>query len=150
MPSHQETHHLPYKPEEIYALVLDVPRYPEFLPWCKAARIIEKHPNYFIAELVVAFKGMRESYTSKIEPKKHDDGTLYIDVSLVRGPFKHLDNHWRFTPENAGTKIDFALDFAFKASLLNQLMSGLFKRAAEKMMGAFTARAEALYQRSDS
>lgn len=146
MPKHQETRISPYPAANLQALVLDVVRYPEFLPWCKAARILENTPDYFVAELVIAFNGLRESYVSKVAPKQID-GYYEIEVSLVRGPFQHLTNYWRFTPlpGDKGCEISFTLDFTFKVSLLNRLISGFFERATEKMVSAFSARADALY-----
>lgn len=145
MQHHHETRHSPYPPEALHALVLDVMRYPEFLPWCKAARILERHNGYFIAELVISFKGISESYVSKVEPKVDANGH-HIEVSLVRGPFKHLHNSWHFTPApQGGSMIDFTLDFALKYGWMDAILGALFGKATEKMVGAFSARADQLF-----
>ncbi len=124
------------------AMVLDVEKYPEFLPWCRAARIIERHEGYFLGELVISFNHLTERYTSKVMPLKNE-----IRVELVKGPFKHLTNDWRFEPTATGTNIHFNLDFEFKSKLLDRLMGGLFTRATEKMTMAFMTRADALYKK---
>jgi len=144
MPSHHETRHLPHSPEALHALVLDVMRYPEFLPWCKAARILERHQGYFLAELVISFKGITESYVSKVTPRVDDTGH-HIDVALVRGPFKHLHNRWHFTPApQGGCMVDFALDFALKYAWMDAVLGTLFAKATEKMVSAFSARAQSM------
>lgn len=145
MHHHHETRHSPYPPEALHVLVLDVMCYPEFLPWCKAARILERHDDHFIAELVISFKGMSESYVSKVEPRI-DAGGHHINVSLVRGPFKHLSNRWHFIPgAEGGCMIDFTLDFALKYSWMDAILGTLFGKATEKMVGAFSTRADALF-----
>lgn len=142
MPSHRETLLVPYSREQLFDLVADVEKYPQFLPWCRAARIHERGEGYFIAELLIAFKGIRESYTSRVELNRPEA----IHVTMVKGPFHHLVNHWRFTTEPEGqTCIHFDLDFRFSSRLLETLIGALFTRATEKMVGAFRDRAEQLY-----
>ncbi len=141
MPTHHDTHYAPYPPEMIFELVADVEKYPEFLPWCRAARILEQHADYFIAELVICFKHVTEQYTSRVQLFPHDR----IEVTMLKGPFHHLNNRWEFFAENAGTRIEFYLDFAFKSKLLDALIGGMFKRASQKMSDAFMARAQALF-----
>lgn len=147
MPAHSEIRHSPYSPRELFDLVADVERYPEFLPWCRAARVTERKPDYFIGELIISFSHLTERYTSKVTPRAPQDGREgSIEVELVNGPFKHLFNHWRFVPmADGGTEIHFAVDFEFKSKLLNSLIGGLFARASEKMGAAFLTRADALY-----
>lgn len=126
-------------------MVMDVERYPEFLPWCKAARILEKHDDFILAELVISFKGMRESYVSKVMPLT-DGAASEIHVSLVRGPFRHLTNQWRFLPCDEGAQIEFSLDFEMKYHWMEMILGSLFSKAVEKMVHAFSARAENLYK----
>jgi coenzyme Q-binding protein COQ10 len=146
MHAHSETHVLPYSPEQLFGLVADIEKYPEFLPWCRAARIIERHEGYFLGELIVSFSHLTERYTSRVEPRAPHGGLEgRIDVTLVSGPFHHLENHWRFVPHPQGTELHFAVDFAFKSKWLDALIGKMFTRASEKMVAAFTARAEALY-----
>lgn len=141
MPSHRENVTVPYTPQQMFDLVADVARYPEFLPWCTAARVSERQGNEFMGELAISYKGFREAYTSRVTLTPH----TAIDVAMVKGPFEYLTNNWRFIEAEAGTLIDFALDFKFRSRLLDAMMGGFFTRATEKMMEAFLARAEALY-----
>ncbi len=144
MPAHSDRQISPYTPEQLYALVADVERYPEFLPWCRAARILERAEGEFLAELAIHFKGLTERYTSRVvlsPPYK-------VEATLVRGPFSHLTNRWQFTAlPQGGTEIDFFLDFAFRSKLLEAMLGGMFARAQSKMIEAFRARADALYAR---
>ena len=143
---HSETRVLPYSPEQLFGIVVDIEQYPQFLPWCRAARIISREGSQFLGELVISFSHITERYTSRIIPQAPTattEGT--IRVELVNGPFKHLSNQWRFVPHVDGTELHFAIDFEFKSKLLNTLIGGLFTRAGEKMVAAFLTRAEALY-----
>jgi coenzyme Q-binding protein COQ10 len=145
MPVHNETRHSPYTPEQLAAMILDIERYPEFLPWCRAARISDRTAEGFIGELIISFHHLTERYSSRVTQRTLHSGAVEIDVTLVKGPFKHLINHWRLMPRADGTDIHFHLDFAFKSKLLEKLIGGLFTRASEKMTGAFLTRADALY-----
>ena len=133
MPAHNESKILPYTPQQLFDLVADVARYPEFLPWCKAARISEQAADSFLGELVIHYKGLSESYTSRVTLSPYHA----IDVMMEKGPFEYLTNNWRFTPEGEGTRIDFALDFKFRSKMLDMMMGGFFLKATEKMMAAF-------------
>ncbi len=147
MHQHHEQPLLPFPTSTLYALVADVERYPEFLPWCKGARVSEVTTEGFLGELLIAYKHMRESYVSRVTltPPQAAHGPCAIHVALVRGPFKHLVNHWEFVPEADATRVHFRLEFAFSFPLLERLMGGFFERAAATMVAAFTARATALY-----
>lgn len=145
MPAYHDTHTAPYAPAQIFDLVADVERYPEFLPWCRAARILERQADCFIAELVICFKHITEQYTSKVTLFPHER----IEVEMLKGPFHHLSNRWEFYGEDGGTRIEFFLDFAFKSKLLDKLIGGLFTRASQKMSEAFMTRADALYGTRD-
>lgn len=140
MREHREEIILPYTPEQMYKLVADVESYPEFIPWCSAARIVEHEQGSFLADLVVGFKGITETYRSRVHLR---DGE--IDIEYINGPFSVLENTWKFTPEGNGTKINFYIKFQFKSSLLQALIGGLFEKACHKMVGAFTERAKKLY-----
>ena len=141
MPTHTDSQLLSYTPQQLFDLVADVARYPEFLPWCKAARVLERKEDGFLGELVIHYKGLGESYTSQVTLTPH----TAIDVVMVRGPFEYLTNYWRFTPEGKGTRVDFDLDFKFRSKMLEMMMGGFFLKASEKMMEAFKSRAAVLY-----
>lgn len=126
------------------SMVLDIERYPEFLPWCRAARIIEKSTDYFLGELIIHFNHMSERYTSKVIPIQGPEPQILVE--LVKGPFKYLTNHWRFVPSKTGSEIHFHLEFEFKSRILDTLMGAMFTRATEKMVAAFSERADYLYK----
>ncbi len=150
MHRYAETRILPYSPEQLFALVVDIEKYPEFLPWCRAARVLTREANgAFLGELIISFSHLTERYTSRVTPVAPADGTIgRVDVSLVSGPFNHLANHWRFLPHAQGCEIQLELSFAFKSKILDTLIGSLFERATAKMISAFTARAAALYGRA--
>lgn len=142
MPIHTEQQTSPYTPQQLFDLVADVEKYPEFLPWCRAARILERGENEFLAELIISFAHHSESYVSRVKLHAPDA----IDVALVRGPFEHLTNNWKFTPRpDGGTIIDFSLDFKFRSRILEKLIGSLFSKATAKMVTAFKVRADSLY-----
>ena len=143
MPTHAEKRRLPYRPDQMFDLVAGVDRYPEFLPWCKAARITRREgEDVFYADLVVAFKMFRERFSSKVtlHPKE------LIDVEYINGPFRYLNNHWKFEPHPEGCIVDFYVDFEFRSRILQNLIGLLFNEAVHRMVGAFEARARKLYQ----
>ena len=140
MRTHTEEIILPYKIEQVYALVADVEKYPEFIPWCVGVRVHEKAESFMIADLLIGFKGISESFTSKVEMLDNE-----INIDYIKGPFSHLENRWKFSPVEGGTKIDFLIQFEFKSKLLEMLIGGLFEIACQKMVAAFTERAKVLY-----
>ncbi|MSP50334.1 MAG: type II toxin-antitoxin system RatA family toxin [Alphaproteobacteria bacterium] len=143
MSTHAEKRVLRYSPEQLYRLVAEVERYPEFLPWCLAARIRKREGDTFWADLVIGFKMIRERFTSKVTLSPDE---RRIDVAYTEGPFKRLDNHWIFHPMPDGScEIDFYVDFEFKNRVLQGLMHVLFDEAVRRMVNAFEARAKALY-----
>ena len=148
MATHAERRLLPYSPEQLFDLVAAIDRYPEFLPWCVAARIRERQENVLIGDLVIGFKMIRERFTSKVTL----DRARRIDVVYLSGPMHYLNNHWTFTavpssPEHpgGGTMIDFYVDFEFRSRLLQSLIGVLFHEAVKRMVAAFEARARQLY-----
>jgi coenzyme Q-binding protein COQ10 len=143
MSTHAEKRILPYTPEQLFTLVAEVERYPEFLPWCLAARIRRRDGDVFWADLVIGFKMVRERFTSKVTLSPL---VRRIDVAYTEGPFKYLNNHWTFNPQPGGQcEIDFFVDFEFKNRMLQSLMHVLFDEAVKRMVNAFEARAKALY-----
>ena len=142
MPTHAERRVLPYTPEQLFALVADIERYPEFLPWCAGARIRRRDGNTILADLVIGFKMVRERFTSKVVLTP----TTRIDVAYSEGPFKYLTNHWVFEPEpTGGCSIDFFVDFELRSRLLQALIGLVFNEAVHHMVDAFEKRAKALY-----
>ena len=141
MPTHAEQRLLPYTPEQLYDLVADIERYPEFLPWCVAARVRERTGQLVVADLMIGFKMIRERFTSRVSltPKQR------IDVVYSDGPFKHLHNHWIFEPAEGGCRIDFYVEFEFRSRTLQKIIEVLFHEAVRRMVAAFETRARDLY-----
>ncbi len=142
MPRHQETRHLPFRRDQMYALVADVARYPEFLPWVVAVRIRQDSETMMVADLIVGFKGLREQFTSRV----HKVADTSISVDYLDGPMRHLHNQWQFRDaEGAGCLVDFTVDFSFRSSLFERLAGQMFDKALRRLTGAFEERARALY-----
>src|SRR6185437_11875909 len=133
VPTHAEQRILPYTAEQLFDLVADVERYPEFLPWCVGERVV--------ADLLIGFRMFRERFTSKVtlnRPRR-------IDVAYSEGPFRYLSNHWIFEPVEGGCRIDFFVDFEFRSRVLQTLIGALFNEAVRRMVAAFESRARQLY-----
>jgi coenzyme Q-binding protein COQ10 len=147
MPKHSEKRQMPYSAQQMYDLIADVAAYPQFLPWCSGARIrsrtAEGETAVIDADLVISFKVFRESFGSRVtlHPTKSR-----IDVEYLDGPFRYLNNHWAFTPlPNGGCEVDFFVDFEFKSAILQAIIGVVFTEAMHRIVGAFEARAKALY-----
>jgi len=142
MPTHSEKRILPYTPEQVFALVADVGRYPEFLPWCKAARIVRQDERGLTADLVIGYKIFTEKFRSEVTL----DRPNRIEVKYLSGPLSHLTNQWEFRPKGkGGCELSFHVDFDFHSSILGVAMEAFFDKALLKMVAAFEARAAALY-----
>jgi coenzyme Q-binding protein COQ10 len=135
----------------MYDLVADIERYPEFLPWCIAARNRKREDSadgeVVWSDLVVGFKLVRERFTSKVNLIPAKDGApARIDVEYVEGPLKFLHNHWVFMPgADGGCDVDFYVEFEFRNKLFQKLIGSLFQEAVTRMVGAFEKRADRLY-----
>jgi coenzyme Q-binding protein COQ10 len=155
MPRYAEKRLLPYAPAQLFELVAAVDRYPEFLPWCRAARVRSAgtlpgtpRKSQLVADLVIGFRMMHARYTSRITlqtPRR-------IDVICIEGPFRYLNNHWTFEPVASspsrpagGTMVTFHIEFAFPSSLLQSFTGVMFEEAASRMVAAFEDRAQQLY-----
>lgn len=146
---HRVTRILPYEPEQLWTLVGDVERYPDFLPWVTSMRTWNAQPagedgvDKLDAEAGVSFSFLREHFATRVT---RDRPNLTIKVSLLSGPFRKLDNRWRFRPHaSGGTVVEFEIDFEFKVRLLDSMLAANFDSAVRKLMNSFEARARALY-----
>jgi len=148
MPTHAEVKTLPYTPRQMFDLVADIDKYPEFLPWCLSATVWERQGDTLTADLVIGLGPVREKFTSRVtleRAKKSEEGG-YIRVEYLKGPMKHLSNHWRFLPSNPDScVVDFFVDFEFRNPILRQLIGVFFNEAVRRMVSAFEARAKQLY-----
>lgn len=142
MPRHAETRRLPYTPEQMFDLVADVGRYGEFLPWVSAVRVRSDSETEMVADLIVGFKGLRETFSSRVTKQRPG----HIRVDYLEGPLKHLHNDWQFRPDGqGGCLVDFEVDFTFKSRVFEMLAGQVFDRALRMMINAFEQRAAALY-----
>ena len=147
MPKHSESRQLPYTPEQMFDLVADVGRYDEFLPWVIAIRVRRDSETAMVADMIVGFKTLRETFTSRVAKERPNE----ITVDYLDGPLKYLHNSWKFRPDGrGGCLIEFCVDFAFKNRLFEMLAGQMFDTALRKMIGAFETRAHSLYGASDS
>jgi len=142
VPIHAEQRVVAYSPEQIYGLVADVERYPEFLPWCIGARVKRREGRLLFADLIIGYKMIRERFTSRVDPQRD---RMRIDVTYTEGPFRYLNNHWVFEPHPDGCMIDFYVDFEFKNRMLQSVIGLFFNEAVKRMVQAFETRAAALY-----
>src|ERR1700746_470623 len=131
MPTHAEERVLPYTPEQLFALVADIERYPEFLPWCVGARVKERRADLIVADLIIGFRVFRERFTSRVAL----DPPRRIGVTYAEGPFRHLNNHWVFEKVPGGCRIDFFVDFEFKSRLMQRVIEVLFVEAVRRIVG---------------
>lgn len=147
MPGIRETRRLPYSAEQMFDLVADVARYGEFLPWVIATRVRSNSETEMVADMVVGFKSIRESFTSRVTKMRAQE----IAVHYVDGPLSDLDNVWTFRKVDETTcEIDFLVDFTFKNRLFERIAGQYFDRAFRKMVEAFEKRAAQLYGSSNS
>lgn len=150
MPRHSENKILPYTAQQIYDLVADVARYPEFLPWTAAARIRERRAlpergegaEVMDADLVISFKVFREKFGSRVVllPAEHRIETDYLD-----GPFKYLHSYWQIETVGQGCHVKFEVDFEFRNALLQKIIGVVFDEAMRRVVSAFEKRAKQLY-----
>ena len=139
---HEERRLINHTPSNLFKLVSDVNKYPEFLPWCLGARVKNKCENNFEADLIIGFKIYKEIYSSDITL---DNINKKIIVNYKDGPFEYLDNYWIFKDDKNGCEVEFMVDFKFKSVFLQTLMETLFSEAVKRMVRAFEKRANELY-----
>lgn len=146
MPTHSEIRILPYSAAQMFDLVADVASYPEFLPWCVAARVRSvteiEGGQEMLADLVISFKVFRERFGSRVRlyrPRMH------IDTEYLDGPFKYLKSTWDFRDVEGGVEVRFFVDFAFRNLILQKAIGLVFNDAMQRIVRAFEERAAALY-----
>jgi coenzyme Q-binding protein COQ10 len=144
---HHVSRVLPYTPDQLFRLVGEVERYPEFVPWVTSMRTWNRREMSAGVDCVDAEAGVGFAFlTERFATRVHRDAVRHqIDVNLLSGPFRRLTNRWRFIPSDAGTRVEFDIDFQFKSRLLEMMLAANFHAAVEKLMSCFEARAKALY-----
>ena len=146
MPTHSETRFLPYTAQQMYDLVADVGSYPQFLPWCAAARVKsttdQGDHKVMEADLVISFKVFRERFTSRVVlwPDAHKIDTEYLD-----GPFRYMKSNWAFADTEGGCDVSFFVDFEFRNRVLQGIIGVVFNEAMQRIVRAFERRAAELY-----
>jgi coenzyme Q-binding protein COQ10 len=141
MPRYAESKHVPYRPDQMFDLVADVGRYPEFLPWCVGARVRSRTETELVADLTVGFGPFRESFTSRVTL----DRPGHLTVRYENGPFRYLNNRWAFAGDPTGCLIDFFVDFEFRSRVLQMAIGAVFTEAVRRMIYAFHKRARDVY-----
>ena len=147
MPQHAENKVLPFSAAQMYELVADVARYPEFLPWTAAARIRSRKDfdggEVMEADLVISFKVFRERFGSRVTLWP---GEARIDTEYLDGPFRHLKSCWQFRDlPGGGCEVAFNVDFEFRNAILRGIIGLVFTEAMQRVVRAFEARAQVLY-----
>ncbi|MBX9452081.1 MAG: type II toxin-antitoxin system RatA family toxin [Mesorhizobium sp.] len=147
MPSYETKRVVAHTPEQMFALVADVERYPEFLPMCEALSVRSRRERdgvtLLVADMTVGYKAIRETFTSQVVLKPAENR---IDVKYIDGPFKYLNNRWLFEEAaGGGTEIGFFIDYEFKSRVLGALMGAMFDRAFRMFAEAFEKRADEVY-----
>ncbi len=147
MPTHGETRTLPYSAQQMYDLVADVRRYPEFLPWNSGARIRSVTPqpdgtDMMLADLIISFKVFRETFGSRVVLNPE---TKRIDTEYLDGPFKYMKSYWQFADHPEGCEVEFFVDFEFKNAVLQKAIGVVFNQAMMRIVKAFEDRAATLY-----
>ena len=132
-----------YSPQEMYALVTDVNRYAEFLPWCDKARVVESDESGMLAEIGICFSGIRQTFTTR---NAHVSGRS-VGMKLVNGPFSRLDGEWNFTPlgDERACRVELTLHYGFDNGTLSKLVGPVFDKIAGSMVDAFVKRAGQVY-----
>lgn len=141
MLQHHETRILPYTAEQLFDLVIDIEKYPEFLPWVVGLRVKERKENLIKADLAAGYKIYTEKFTCNV----HHNRPHSIHVDYVQGPLKHLTNDWKFEDTPEGCKITFHVDFEFQSSFFQTIAAQFFDVALSRMTEAFEKRAAEIY-----
>ena len=147
MPQFETRRQVPHSPEQMYALVADVERYPEFLPLCEGLVVRSRKERdgkeLLVADMTVGYKAIRETFTTQVLLNPAEQA---IDVKYIDGPFRYLDNRWRFEPvSGGGCSVHFFIDYEFKSRILSAMMGAMFDRAFRLFAEAFEKRADAIY-----
>lgn len=141
MPTHAEHKVVPYRAEQLFDLVADVEKYPQFLPWCVGAKIRSRSETELVADLTIGFGPFRESFTSRVALRRPEK----VVVRYENGPFRYLNNQWTFTANPRGCRVDFFVDFEFRSRILQAAIGVVFNEAVRRMVNAFLKRARDVY-----
>lgn len=148
MPMFNSTRRVKHTPEQMFALVADVEKYPEFLPLCEGLVVRKRTPvegggEVLVADMSVGYRAIRETFTSRVTL---DPDNRKILVEYVDGPFRYLENRWSFKPDERGCEIGFFISYEFASRMLGLLMGTMFDKAFRKFAEAFERRADLVYR----
>ena len=152
MPSFETTRRVPHTPEQMFDLVADVEQYPRFFPLCEALRVKSRErrgdAEILIASMDIGYRAIRETVTTRVTLER---ASLSVRVDFIDGPFRVLDNRWRFLGlPGGGTEVRFFIAYEFKSLMLQMLVGALFDQAFRRCVGAFEARAMEVYGRGNT
>lgn len=135
---------VPFEAEQMYKLVNDITKYPQFLPGCKGAEILFSGNNEIHAELMIEKSGFTQAFSTqnRLETNRR------IEMNLLKGPFRHLTGVWEFKPLEKGCEISFTLTFEFSSKLLDFSFGSIFESLVQTMVQAFTERAQVVYAKA--
>lgn len=147
MPQFETRRPVPHTPDQMFDLVADVERYPEFLPLCEGLAVRSRKERdgkaLLVADMTVGYKAIRETFTTQVLLNKAE---RLIEVKYIDGPFKYLDNRWRFEDgASGGCSVHFFIDYEFKSRMLGMVMGSMFDRAFRMFSEAFEKRADVIY-----
>ena len=151
MPRYSNKRRVQHRAEQMFDLVADVERYPEFVPLCQSLKIRQRMPKpdgteVVVADMTVSFKLVRETFTSQITL---DRPNLKILVEYLKGPFSRLENRWTFEPRGEGVcDVGFYIAYEFRSRMLAVLMGAMFDTAFSRFSAAFEKRADQVYGKS--
>lgn len=133
---------LPFSADQMFSLVDSIEEYPKFLPWCGGAQVLQREGDRVVATLVINYHGVKQTFsTENVNLRPHS-----IRMTLLEGPFRHLDGHWTFKPLRADAcKIEFELRYEFSSKLLEKVIGPVFNKIANSFVDAFCQRAEVVY-----
>ncbi|CCM75582.1 type II toxin-antitoxin system RatA family toxin [Rhizobium mesoamericanum] len=146
MPQFETHHSVPHSADQMFDLVADVEQYPQFLPLCEALSIRSRKERdgkvLLIADMTVGYKAIRETFTTQVLLNRAE---RLIEVKYIDGPFRYLDNRWRFEETATGSNVHFFIDYEFKSRILGAVMGSMFDRAFRMFSEAFETRATKIY-----
>lgn len=146
MPKFEATRRVAHTPDEMFSLVADVEKYPQFLPLCEQLAVRSRKERdgrtMLVADMTIGYKAIRETFTTQVMLRPDEK---VIDVKYIDGPFKYLTNIWRFEPADNGCDVRFFIDYEFKSRILGAVMGTMFDRAFRMFSEAFEKRADAVY-----
>jgi coenzyme Q-binding protein COQ10 len=149
MPKFEATRRVAHAPDEMFALVADIEKYPQFLPLCEQLTVRSRRERdgrtMLVADMTIGYKAIRETFTTQVLLNPAEN---LIDVKYIDGPFKYLTNIWRFEPAEGGCNVRFFIDYEFKSRILGAVMGTMFDRAFRMFSETFEKRADAVYGKS--